>query len=504
MSSFIRRIVFNTRERIASDDFRVATDLQHRALIEGLSATLGKGINYTGVISGFTVAPASGLTVTVQPGMALRNDGAAPTAYDSAIDWIESTQSQNIDLASYVNGALNRWVCIHITPSDAVELSSLRDVWDPINSVGVPTTVEKVRTPLTVFGISIGGLFAGTPELPIGVTGAIPLAYVYMAAGATSLSLSDVFMCRPLLGREVGDAEGEFKGGGISSTVRGPTVTLNRTTAKFPEETLVRSVSAFEVDTSVATHRSDGYTYPPASTGIIYAYLAKPPFPTGYTNLSPNRELYSLIPSTRIPSANSCRNCVFFFSGTPTQSTVTPQGRPTNAHVLLDPTWGSEPITLSNAVYIGSARIVATSGVIGIQQTVGDLVRIKNANTLDPDAIYESDVFTVSGAGNIGNFRMSDPLSASGNTVLPSSVSEVVAFTRHSTSVSGTSQFEVEDGINTVHYNSLPNGTTVGGSYAIQNPAGTFEYAHVVSGGGEANVAFHVLAYKDPMLSARR
>lgn len=365
MSSDIRRIVWNTRERALSTDLNDASALQHRALIEGLAAGEYGDTQQLGVMRGLTVSvPGGSLSVSVAAGLAMRL-GSAPTTYDSAIEWVELRSAQSVDLSSYVDGANPRWVCIEIANTDAVETSSSRDVWNPATGTFSSSSLDKVRGSAPAITVT-AGTAAATPQLPAGVAGRIPLAYVYIPAGAATLTAGDVVHCRPIM--KAGGHRDTFRssvrsveGGGVSVASLGTTVALRQCTGVFDLHHVPFGVGVGSGSTTSLAVPAGGYDggSVPATDAPVYFYAIPAPYPAGYdASLAPREFRPEASAATRFPALVTAdlSGCLVVASTT-APNTGTLQGAPTagNFSITAAPWGGSAVVARSRGVYLGAA-----------------------------------------------------------------------------------------------------------------------------------------------------
>ena len=169
MTSRIRRIIWNTRERIASTDFNDATALIHRAMVDSVASLSGRR---SGVVHGLQCSiSGADMDVTVSAGLALYDVGS-PSGDDSEFDWIELVEATSVTLDA-ADGANPRWDAIEIAAGDAVELSALRDVYNPALGTFTPQTLEKRRTSAPTVTVRTGTA-AAIPQFPTGGSGVVP------------------------------------------------------------------------------------------------------------------------------------------------------------------------------------------------------------------------------------------------------------------------------------------------------------------------------------------
>jgi hypothetical protein len=370
MSSDIRRIVFNTRERLTSTDLNNMTALHHRALIEAAASLAMGDTTHYGVVRGLIVSVvAATLTVSVSPGLALRG-ATAPTTYDSTTEWIELRSAEVINLSSYVDAANPRWVVIEIANTDAVELSTGVDIYQPASDTfvsGANTKVSGSDPTITV----TAGTAAATPIFPAGTAGRIPLAYVYIPALAATLDVDDVVGCRPVL--RPGSPEyylttsQQVQGGGVwIGSNNSTTVRFDECTGYIGDSQLPFSVgrltdsSTAEAAKAMTAADFDGNAFPAEDTPV-YFYAIKPPYPSGYDVSLADREFVissDMDTATRFGGLvdGAFKNCcVVVSTSAPLPNTIT--GVSLGNFTITSPPFAAGSITVSRrqAIYLGAA-----------------------------------------------------------------------------------------------------------------------------------------------------
>jgi len=382
MSANIRRIIFNTRERVASTDYNDLQTLQHRALIEAavLLASGGSARRH-GVVSGLeTSVTGVGLNVTVSAGLALMV-AASPSADDSETQWIELVEAETVTLDA-ADGANPRWDVIEIAAGDAVELSSLRDVYNPALGTFTPQTLEKRRASAPTVSAR-AGTPAAVPEFPVGTAGSVPLAYVYVPASAASLAVGAEVLCRPMLTRrdDLRDDEAvRVRGGGISADGTTATVELHEAQGHFADGT------PFEIDDGTAfTPNTIGATatYPAAGGDRVYhAYAVQPRYPAADTTLAAREFVPGSAALTAIGGgvAAGVRGCFVIVAETGVGTIPdadTAAGAPAGSLTLSSNLSGLPGafIPAEDAVYLGSFQHDQSSSRVFQQESRGAEVR---------------------------------------------------------------------------------------------------------------------------------
>lgn len=369
MASNIRRLVWNTRERLTSTDLNNCSALHHRALIESVAALAhGDTVQY-GVVRGLVVSIVdTTLTANVSPGLAIRS-GSAPTTYDSATEWIELSTTENVDLSSYVDVTNPRWVVIEIADADAVELNSSRDIWQPATGTFVSNAVDKVSGSDPTITVT-AGTAAATPYLPAGTAGRIPLAYIYIPAAAVSLDTGDIVSCRPIVKTSnfayfTGNTR-DVKGGGVFVTALGTEIGLIECLGFIGDSTIPFSIGRFNATDVLSCRLNipaegwDGAAAPVIDTPA-YLYAIQPPYPTGYGALADREFIAGDAATGRFPAlvsdAGEFRNCVVIAS-TEEPNVVDRGGAPVSGNFSISSApWSNVAVLVNrqNSVYLGAA-----------------------------------------------------------------------------------------------------------------------------------------------------
>lgn len=501
MSSDIRRIVWNTRERLTTDDLNNSAALQHRALIELAHAAAAGDTQRYGVIRGLQVSIAGGsMLATVSPGLAMIA-GSAPTTYDSDIEFIELTDAASVDLTALVDGANPRWVVIEISASDAVESSENRDIFSPSTGTFSSSSIDKVRGSSPVLR-AVGGTPAAAPgpHLPAGSAGWIPLGYVYLGAAAASLTAGDDIGCRPMLrspgnvDRWAGDSLTQINGGGVTVSADGTTITLLGCSGHFLSSHIPFSIVSANLSVAIGAAYDGGAV--PGATGPVYFYAIPAPYPAGYDGtLAPREFVPGSNMDTRFTALAMERmsGCVVIASTTgPNVNTI--QGAPTsgNFSITAAPWGGAASVARSTAVYLGAASYNTGGANFRAQSSRAGLV-------------YP----TTSIGPNINMNALVSPQSiwgvAGGDFFFPTTALEVLTGVQHETTTGNNSRLTITDELLATYQNEqeaiavtltdqhrpimAPNATTGNVTYAVA---------------GTANAAFlHSLAYRDAILCRR-
>lgn len=512
MSSDIRRLLYNTRERLLSTDFNESTDHTHRAVIEQLNAVLNEafysaGVERSGVIAGMevSVVPAS-LTVSVGAGLALKR-GTAPTTRDSDMEWIELRTAQTVNLAAHVDGANPRWVAIEIAANDAVETSAFRDQFNPATGTFSSVAVDKVRGSSPTLSVR-AGTAAPAPVFPAGGAGTIPLAYVYIPAAAATLTAGDTVGCRPLLTARTREGT-HFNGGGVNCDNGGSTVSPHAFAVKpsgAPFTMRLNLGGSIDLDVAGDPMWETGDSYP-ATTQPIYLYAAIPPYPAGYDSDISIREFQpgsNIVPGSRIPSVTTSgmSNCIVVASNDPPLVGTGSFDGTSTISGLNDATWGGGASIA--AYYIGSVSFFAGIGLQGQRYTGGGEVFFTNYNAFEEDIRNASNLFN-----QTGNFRNELPLTAAGAQYLPDTA--IAALLRVAAGAAAVNQdyrvFLSRTGqMPSVAWDVLAAGgnqSNLGVDAWFEHEDGDFDWTHTEATANNHTLTVAIKGYKDAILGIR-
>lgn len=388
MATAPRRLVTNAREAITSTDRLAERDLHTAALMRLGLALLSSDTDRYGVISGLVVtATGSDLRVHISPGLALRLD-VADNADASPVSWVEEIDGYSLDLTGLPDGGNPRWVAIHLEQGQADEATVAVTRWNEVTRQREPAVLVKRTRPSPTF-VAEAGAVAADPAFPAGVAGTIPLAYVYLAAGAATISNDDIILCRPML-RASADDEPRARayGGGVTVPSDGLSVELQGAHGRFPGHVLEWSVSTSldltAADPTTLTVAAGGFAPSglPAADAIVHFYAAPVPYPDGYDA--------ELAPREFIPGANAAaacgpwvapgmRNCIVI----PTERAPLvdrPQGPPqAGALVMGDRPFvsaGTVDAPLEEMTYLGAAFFDQSAGDFNAQLFMGGHIRL--------------------------------------------------------------------------------------------------------------------------------
>lgn len=365
----IDRLKFNTRERLISSDLNLDTQLVHRALQEALTYIASGTVRESGIFGdGFLVTPMVGtMKSAISPGLGLMTDTTQVYPESKSV-WLESVEVREV--THDAGGAQPRYDVVEIQPGSAVLINVPRDQFDPLTGTFSAVAVDKQLKSYPTFQVR-KGTEALVPSIPAGTANWMPLAYVYVPAGAVALDPQDVVYCRPLLNPKAGFKGGwttpthdaypsEVKGGGL--TAAGATTVATLATAvsgRFRNHNYRFNVAALASFTlSPLTH--DGGVLPAAGTNL-YFYAAPPPYPSGYdASLAPReiwspKQIYSNQGGFENPTRQS--GCIIVTSATKVPVSTHPSGAPSGAAMSINHPFfsaGASSIDMSNVAYVGS------------------------------------------------------------------------------------------------------------------------------------------------------
>lgn len=397
MSGYDRRLNWNTRQRLLSDDMNNSVNLLETKGTDEICAAMSgdlfrSGTPVSGIMSGGKIRTNGSLDVFISPMIGWKY-GTPQTQYDSAYLKVETATEITLPLGGEVDGAADRWICIEVSPGETAEVDEQRDIFNPTLGTYIPQNVTVVYRPAPTITIN-GGVPSGTPVLPQGTPGVIPLAYIYLAAGTSSITDDDVVMCRPLFNVALFEALIQNGKGGLD--VENVGTTLVRPVIfgfKFTLSGAQTTVTPRECDCSLPNfpNWAAGESFLTTTEyAPIYAYAALPPYPSGYDDdVSVNRELVTTQAFSRIPSMvnNPVLNGLIVWSKTgPSVSVDNPIGpRPGGDFSLNDPTWGDGQVGFNSYVGCVSNWGTAVAPGLALQKTTSGTVEILEADKTPSD-----------------------------------------------------------------------------------------------------------------------
>ena len=312
MSAQVPRLTVNTRQRLLSADINNISALTAKAMIMlELAREVGDGytgasLGRSGVVGGFMVRclPATNI-VEISPGIALMASTALSPTYDPPEVWIQSDATVQLDLSALIDATKPRLVTIEVGPSDGVIVSTPVDVFDPGTGLFVvDPSAPRVQGSVPIWFTS-GGTPAASPTIAAGTVGRVPLAVVKLVASQASFAdeYASILMCRPLLGADAGLVPRDYvEGGGCSvgeesggSLVGLTDVYLSRLNASLAGiEGEVSGLIPFGLRARTAATTSPATLL--AVAGVVYGYVAPPPWPGDYGPMAP-REAWQRNPN---------------------------------------------------------------------------------------------------------------------------------------------------------------------------------------------------------------
>jgi hypothetical protein len=455
------------------------------------------------------------LTVSVGVGIALLRHVASAGTYDSTFQWLEHDDIATVDLTSLVDGANPRWAVIEIAPNDTAEVTSLRDIFNPALGTFTAQSVDKVRGSSPTLTVRAGAADA-SPVLPSGQAGVIPLAYVYLPAGATELTPGDHIMCRPLLGKP--SERPIVSGGGLSiESLGGSAVRIHECTGRLPglpREIGVVDSAGLDLDVAGDPAWIAGQAFPSDTATIaLYLYAAAAPYPSGYDSGTAPREMVPGInigPGARVPSlpaaiADSVRECLVVATKTAPANPRDLQSSDVEGLAVNDPMWGDG--VLGPAVYMGAVTYATGGDLLGRQDYMGNGEVRWRAGSSAPIA-RESNVLDGAASGvSAGDWRRVDPLSDAGDVPVPSTALAGhlrLELSAASPTVNRTISIVESDGAEIVAKDGLASEATDVVMVWLHGADGAFSWEHVESSGtGDSTILFSIVAYRDAILAAR-
>lgn len=509
MSSDADQTTYNTRERMLSTDLTRMTDLLQRWVMEGIAALGGETDNpLSGVIRGLkAVAPGTGMSVNLSAGIAMLYDSGV--AYpDSKWRWIEQ-QSDTIVSIPASEAVLNRWDVIEIAPNASITSTESRDIYSATLGTFTPGSVTKEVASRPTISVR-SGTPATNPALPAGTSGVIPLAYVYVPGAATVINPGDVVLCRPFIALRSTHPYGPYLGGNVEVASAGGNTIKPLPFRMDDDDGIARIGGGFtSVDMSASSYaRVDAsLTYPPASDTMCSIYVARPPYPTGYDSTMANREITTS--GSRIPSYTSGfdNGIIILTDETPALPDDASGNWGAALVALNDPTWGSQTISGSDAMYLGSVLYDQSAGGLARQICTGAVVERPDSGT------YPTEQYNVEAGGgsDTGDLRKTSPLTDAGSQIIPSTARRF-GLTWWCTNVYGTSAtngdfalgIETDSAADDVAL-TIPNLaglTDISDTTWVQAVDGAFDWSFSNSSQG-ARLTIYVKSFEDRVIAAR-
>lgn len=432
MSNGGRTVVFNTRERVISNDHNRLQDMRSRALgtltqrrcrdaygdtSPGLSVQNGGTVGGdtpldADIHGGLMVQPNNPTSLFIQPGTIGLIITDSPAGLDDTpykiIDdpGITSTGVLTFTAA----GASTRIDVVECQVTEVVQETDNRDVFDPATGLFTPQLVNKVLEKQLTYRVRTGTAGMGYPGH---ATGWLPLAIISVPSTAGDFDDCTFWDVRPLVQDRVTGNGAEWQriyGGGISKTnlqcQDGDTFkgyALREYNGYYAGGALQRTTPTADedfIDVSLAANRVGSESWPPALSDRFYLVAL---FPEGL----PRWVRYTTSPGSRIPI--KCRGIVCL--GAKTNMVVDGFGLATN---VLPPA--------SSGLTTGSPGVVITfagSGAGG-----GLLQKL----TMEDDVVrYQAELFATL-SNSLVNDEITwsiDPTASAGNNLfVPANVSE--------------------------------------------------------------------------------
>lgn len=383
-----RHLIHNLQEAVESDDINNRQSLHHAALLALGAAVLQGDSAVYGVVQGLTVScNGADLNVTVATGLGLRG-GVAASSYDSAVAWIEQATASTFSIAAHVAPANPRWVVIEIAEDMEAEAQEARQIFNTVTKRFDATNVDKVIRPAPVI-TSRAGTAAANPIFPAGIAGVIPLAYVYLGAGATAINATDIVMCRPMLRGDAGQDVASVRdvwGGGVSVAAAGLALSLRNAGGRMPNARARWGLGA-AAGTNAFTLTAQGMDGAalPVADDVVYFYAAPAPYPSGYDS---NLAVREFRPGTNALTRFQGMVCAGLYNAVVVGSTVEPQidaptGAPTAGSFTMTcaPFAAGATIDRTTAVYLGAASWDVSAGDLLVQTVIGDIVTPSDETT---------------------------------------------------------------------------------------------------------------------------
>lgn len=530
MSSTAAHRIVNTRERATSTDINRIVQLSDRNTAIGLIYAAQQDVTVSGVFTGLSVS-LSGETATVAPGFAVLNDGVASYP-DSQYRWIEVQEGTSISINFNTERVNGEWMVVEIAPGTTDTITIPVDVFDPTTGAFVESTVTKEVQSAPVLQVRTSG---NANQFPAGVTGQIPLAYIF-DSGTGSFANADRVMCRPMLGsrapitHSISQSQSGaqhlndqwIQGGGIDVTADGTIVTAKHLTGIFWAHR-----NAFKVLVGRQYELSDANIWDggvvASSETNVYLYAVQPPYPQGYGAL-PFREFF--MGSNTIAQFATAHTgtlfyaqigCIVVASTTPPDTVTGIQGNASADLVVHDTPWrdGAASVTVNqeSTVYMGSIDWGTTEA----KEQIFDIsdARVVPQSRVPYNSISTGTTVLTPKAFNIriGNDIVGTGVT-NGDGLIPSFITAMRANLHITTSATGESFVSVQDDEANANIDFVT--PRVEKKITVTSHAGSFEQNFITypifskagadvtgewEGTGTAEVA--VLSYSDPIIGAR-
>lgn len=375
MSGDASQRLFNTQERATSSDINRTRNILQFNIQELMAAMSFQDTIGAGVINGLTITitnlGAGVEQVTVQSGYAFIPDSGIsyPDSQNRLIELISPTV---VSIAGQDDPANPRWLVIEIAPGITAPVQESVDIFNPTTNTFASATRDKEIRPEPVITVR-AGTAAGVPAFPAGITGVLPLAYIFVPTTFTGFAAGHIISCRPLAGpvlprpAQFGDAFKSLpvQGGGVS--VAGVSTTLAELQPMSGQFLAHRDAFAFNSDTVVDltdVAGRDGLTLGslPIGDDVIYWYATQAPYPAGYDVLAEREFDVGTDAVSEVPGLGTGQSgCIVLASLTEPDRT-TAQGSPIadlrNDAALFG---GAQTIIKEDCFYIGATDFRGTS-----------------------------------------------------------------------------------------------------------------------------------------------
>lgn len=384
MSGQHTRYQFLLRQRLTANGLNSMADYTARLTYAALEALLSAdGQVASGVVDGLLCTVQVGtLNVSIGGGLAVLYDTLLGLP-DARHHWIEVQHTTPLTKTLDPGDPSPRWDLIEIAPNQVDGPPEILDFYDPQLGVAVPLAASPTKTCAPIVTVT-KGTPAASPKFPAGNNGRIPLAYIYVPAGAVALSEFDIVYCRPIRKPrtsaftpttiDVGH-HWQVKGGGLQVVAGGQTGRIvNEMTGFFPGSSTPFLLSTNQACTlSVNNYDGGGL---PVSSIPVYAYAVPWPFPAGSDPTLAPREFYCRNPALFASGglAVGQQGCMIVWTSAP--PVVTNQG-PANAGGLAafnHPNVGPFTVAYEDMVYVGSAFYDQALGIFVFQRSYGAIV----------------------------------------------------------------------------------------------------------------------------------
>lgn len=373
-----------TRERWLSTKYNRGNDLMMRNMLEMLHALMSDGTQRSGIIAGMQVSVVGGtMDVSIAAGLGELYDSSVSSP-DSTHRWMElaASTTATADAADATNP---RWDVVEVQPGTQ-DTNVSRDIYDPTTNTFTPSSGVDERTSSPTFRVR-AGTAAASPVLPAGVSGWIPLAYVYVPATAGSLTATDVIQCRPML---AAPHPKRVKGGGLTFVSTHATtdpqvdMLIEPIEGQFEDAGFDFSITGRPTLTLVSDS-FDGSPGLPGANERWHAYACPAPYPSGYDSSMAPREF---IPgSTAVAhfsdvAVAGVEGCIVLLSQT-SPDVDTFDGAPSAAGNFVlsgTPFAASVNIDQTSTVYMGACYSSVANGMVGQEAKSGGHIMVSGSS----------------------------------------------------------------------------------------------------------------------------